>query len=317
MVKKIDALSHLVLDVGNSEFKGFVNGKAFRLLNAYEQTMGALPHRGTEWSVFEEGFAVELFNRPIGDCNGQFVFNPSLGEMKMADQKKEDFYPLVVAGYCSIDFDAPWRVTVSHWNETKGPEIQKKLVGVHPCRVNGREGEADIREVHFMPEGQGANNVYRRNGGTGVLAILDIGYNTVGFSLYNGNSRLKHVYEENSGVREIVRRMLQDKALQELVGYQPAKDALLTALINGGTLPSNSDGEGAIDIRQFTEGYKLEWLRETLSDVHRKYGAIANKVGGFWIVGGGANIIKNAVKGTSYHVPEHPEFVNADGMQDD
>ena len=316
MSNKIDKMNHLVLDVGNSEFKGFINGKAFRLLNAYEQTMGALPHRGKGWDVFSEGFAVELFNRRFGDCNGQFVFNSSLGEMKMADQKKEDFYPLVVAGYCSTDFDSPWQVTISHWDETKGAEIEQKLKGIHACRVNGQEGEVDIRKVRFMPEGQGANNLYRRNGGTGVLAILDIGFNTVGFSLYNGQNRLKHLYVENTGVREIIRRMLQDLALNYLIGYEPAKDALITALVNGGTLPSNADGSGSVDISQFTSGYKLEWLRETLSDVNRKYGAIANKVNDFWIVGGGANILKTAVKGTSYYVPENPEFANADGMQD-
>ena len=316
MAAKVDSLNTLVIDVGNSEFKGFLNGKSFRLLNAYERSEGSLPYRGSEWDIFSDGFAVELFNRRIGDCNGQYLFNRSVGEMKMADQKKEDYYPLVVAGYCSTDFSSPWRVTISHWDETKGPEIEKKLKGVHPCRVNGREGEVDIREVHFMPEGQGANNVYRRSGGTGVLAILDIGFNTVGFSLYSGSTRLKHLYVENTGVREIIRRMEQDQALGRLIGYPAGKDAFITALVNGGTLPSNADGSGSIDIKQFTDGYKFEWLKETLSDVHRKYGSIVNKVSDFWIVGGGANIIKTAVKGTSYYVPENPEFINADGMQD-
>ncbi len=205
-------------------------------------------------------------------------------------------------------------MTISHWDEKKGAEIKKRLIGVHPCCVNTRQVEVDIREVQFFTEGEGANRVYRKDGGGGTLAVLDIGYNTLGFSLYNGDKQILTKYEENSGVREIITRIETDQALLKRVGYAPSRTALIDALIAGGRLSSNTSENGSIDITDLVKGYKLQWLRETLSMVKRRYGTAANKVSEFWIIGGGANLLKDAVKGTRYHVPECPEFVNAEGM---
>lgn len=309
-----------VIDVGNSEIKALINGQILRLPTQYIFTVGTDRRAMMRFQPPFEGFAVTIQSEYAERCSqaGQYQFCPGKPSGNMpSETDKVLFYLPIVLGCCSTgDQDKPWHVVISHWDQYRDNEICNRLKGTFDTRVNGRELNIEIRHVEFIPEGEGADWLARLEAGVkGTIATIDIGFNTVGFNLYSGGGNdAQRKYLENTGVRKIVQSIMDDPALQHQLGRRPTPKAVINSIKDGGNIANNGVMGGMTDISEFINGYASDWLRQTLGGISRRYGADLSEVRNYFLVGGGAHLLKKAVEGTNIHIPADPELANVHGM---
>lgn len=304
----------LVVDIGNHSIDGFINGKPFSLDNRYRWTGSPTPGlmRGAT-SPFQ-GFAIHGCPSP---SQGQFVFsNAASGGENSADGDKVTTYLPVVLGCCAgIKNTASWEIVVNHWDLNREQEIINLLKGQFEPIVNGRSYNINIEKVVFIPEGFGAMHDIRTDETkNGVLAVVDIGFNTIGFSVFDElNNLLCREYIENSGVRKVVESLQSDTFLNGELSSRPSTDGINAALKNGGFYPSQNSANGQIDISSQIKQIVARWLSATLQSLGRRHREQFSQVENLAFVGGGSNLLKGSVPKGAFIVDD-PQWANARGM---
>ena len=304
----------LVLDVGNSDLKGYVNGERFSVPTSYTTNLGLKPRELRQQRAPFDGFAVYDYK---DSAKRQYKFGRGQETGKMpANSDKGTFYKTIVQGCCGgVDNSLPWTVIVSHWDEYRDEELAGSLQGIHTVCVNGNDKEINIDKVVFVVEGEGANLLYRQNGG-GQLAIIDVGYDTVGLRVCNDRGEVNHAYLPGYGVRRGVASIRQSPQLAERVYKEPSARAVIYALQENGQLRSNSnESENPyINISDLVRSSVEDWVADVFGELDSTYGEMINQASAYWMVGGGANWVRPYVEGQSIFIPEEPEFANATGM---
>ena len=309
----------LVLNAGNSDLKGYINGEYFVVPTSYTSTRGYKPREMSEQRPAIDGcFAVYDRN----DKNRQYKFGVGQEGGKMpANSDKGAFYKTFVQGCCAAakDTSLPYRVIISHWDEYRDNEIEAQLLGTHVVCVNGKDIQFEIKEVIFVPEGGGSDLIYRQVG-AGRLAIVDIGYDTIGVRVTGDNGQLNHDYLPGYGVRRVVKDIMQSPDFTDRVSSFNARKVICAIKDNGmyrdyGQM--SADGEVVenpiIDINDVIAPAVQEWVQDAFGEIDSVFGDNLSQASAYWIVGGGANLLRKYVPGTVF-VPAEPEKTDTLGM---
>ena len=310
--KNTDEFNTLVLDIGNSDLKGEVNGQRFSLASNYSRWGGLRKLELSDVIAPFGGFAVYDYNN--NSAATQYKFTEVGGNNLLGDGDKLRLYKTIVQGCCgSVDNDLPWRIVLSYWDRYKLQEPVPLIKGVHSVCVNGKDKEIHIADVHVVAEGAGADVLYRKDF-SGTLTTIDIGYNTLILRSTSNSGLMEHHPEDNHGVREIVTSLANSPALEDLAGGRPTDRAVINAIKNNGVLRSNTMQTPDIDINHLIKPAVENWMQGPFFKLLRRYPDEVNQSSAIWLIGGGANLLSSFTEGTNIHVPEAPEFVNLQGM---
>lgn len=309
----------LVLNCGNSDLKGFINGEYFVVPTSYSSARGCRPREMNKQRPAIDGcFAVY----DLSERNRQYKFGVGQEGGKMpANSDKGGFYKTFVQGCCAAakDTSLPYRVIISHWDEYRDNEIEAQLLGTHVVCVNGKDIQFEIKEVVFIPEGGGSDLIYREVG-AGRLGIVDIGYDTIGVRVTGDNGQLNHDYLPGYGVRRVVKDIIQSPDFIERVSSFNAR-RVIYAIQNKGLYTDygqmSVDGEVVenpiIDINDLIESAVQEWVQDAFGELDSVFGDNLSEVSSYWSVGGGANLVRQYLPGTVF-VPNEPEKTDTLGM---
>ncbi|NEZ65604.1 hypothetical protein D0962_23080 [Leptolyngbyaceae cyanobacterium CCMR0082] len=302
----------LVLDVGNSDLKGYINGQFFCLPSSYVLSFGldSLDLMGVKAPF--DGFSVYDHNN--NPEHKQYKFAKLGGNRVLGDGDKLQMYKVIVQGCCgSRKSDKPWKVVISHWSRGKMGDMKKILKGTHVVTVNGVQSEFKIAEVVPVNEAAGADLLYRQKA-SGSLAVIDIGYNTLIYRQTSEAGVEHHSVFRNYGVRQIVMTIKDSNALRALAGCTPDARAIIRAIQNHGMLRSNQVEKPEVDISHIISAAVRDWASGPLGEVTKRFSSGIGQSSGIWLIGGGANLLRKYAEGTNIHVPEEPEYVNVRGM---
>ncbi|MFG6101136.1 hypothetical protein U2F10_02710 [Leptothoe sp. EHU-05/26/07-4] len=302
----------LVLDIGNSDIKGEINGEQFTLPSNYSQWCGAnnLELRGMRAPF--DGFSVYDYNN--NPAEEQFKFSPLGGKRLLGDGDKLLRYKNIVQGCCgAIKSDAPWKVVLSYWNPAKLNLLPQLLKGTHSVMVNGVDNQFTVDQVIGVAEGAGAHALYRKEG-AGTFVTVDIGYNTLIFRSTSDAGVMEHHTEPKVGVCEIVSYIQKSPALVKQAGTGITDRAVIEAIKSRGILRNNQREIPDIDISPLIKSASANWMEGPLSKLVQEFSADVNQASAIWLIGGGANLLREFTQGTNIHVPADPGFTNLAGM---
>lgn len=300
----------LVLDIGNSEIKAEVNGRRFTLPSNYQQVCGRDYLKLSDIEAPFYGFSVSDLSDPTEVQN---TFSPLGGRNLLGDGDKLLMYKSIIQGCCGgIKTEAPWDVVVSYWKPEKLNTL-KVLEGAHTVMVNGRDNEFNIRRLLAVAEGAGAHALYRKDA-AGTFVSVDIGYDTLIFRSSSEHGVLNHEPIENSGVSQIVEYLQTSKALTQRAGAGITDRAIIDAIKNQGVLRNNQQQVPDVDISDLISAATKFWFQGSFLKIVRRYKADVNQASAIWLIGGGANLLREFTRGTNIYVPEEPGLVNLQGM---
>ncbi len=308
----VSAKNVLGIDIGNSDIKFLINGRLGTLPSSYRSRYGLdkLALSGVEAPY--AGFSVlDRNNNPVEE---QFTFLPLGGNRLLGDGDKDALYRTIVQGCCgSVDNGKDWIVIASYWNRAKLDVIKQSLLGTHTVVVNGKDREFTIKDAIVVPEGEGANLLYRKEG-SGNLVTVDIGFNTLIFRLNGPSGLLTHDVLPESGVRDIIATLEESSALRSLCGFSPDSQAIISAFKNNGFIRSNEKAVPDIDINDLIKASVASWMKGPFQKLLRRNRSSISGASATWIIGGGANLLRERAEGTNLFIPEDPAITNLLGM---
>lgn len=302
----------LVLDIGNSEIKGLVNGELVILPSNYDSWCGKddLQLKGIR-APFDGFTVMDYQNNPL---EVQYKFSPLGGKNLLGDGDKLLLYRNIIQGCCAGDFPAkPWKVVVSYWDQRKLHLLPEKIEGSHTVLINGLDRQFEIDTLVPVAEGSGAHALYRKKF-SGTFVSVDIGYDTVIFRSSSPAGVLNHSARQNTGVKQIVSFILNSPALSKIAGQGVTDRTVIDAIKNGGILRNNSQQVPDVDISSLIAEATKYWFQGSFLKIVQEYKEDVTQASGIWLVGGGANLLKDFTANTNICVPDSPGYVNLHGM---
>ena len=283
-----------VCDLGFSSLKWVYGGKKGRIFSAYRRGSDGQTVVGDE-ALLTAGSSYMKTLEDLVHCYPVFV------EAAANEGEVPKGTPLVVG--------LPYGAWAAEKNRPAG--VVKTLT----IALNG-SGWPDVR---VLPQGLGGIRLYlsRNPGDEGNVLAVDIGFNTVIFTLLSGESR-EIIYGDTfykRGVHQMATQLLLPK-IRDFAPSRTFTPVEVSYLIEQGYIQYGFD---RYDIRDDIEKAAKAYIEDVFRDIHGEIQAhlgLKADFGTVLIFGGGATLIKSSISSTriSVRIIDEPEFANAAGF---
>lgn len=283
-----------VCDLGFSSLKWIYGAKKGRIFSAYRRGADGQTVVGDE-ALLSAGSSYMKTVEELVHCYPVFVEAAAKAEQVPKDA------PLVVGlpyGAWATDRDQPAGV-----------------VRTLTQSLNG-SGWNDVR---VLPQGLGGIRLFldQNPGEKGNVLAVDIGFNTVIFTLFSGATR--EIIHGDTFYKRGVHQMATQLLLPNIRNFAPSRTFTpveVSYLIEQGYVQYGFDRH---DIRDDIEKAARDYIKDVLRDIHGEIQAhlgLKADFGTVLIFGGGATLIKDTISSNrvTVQVLDEPEFANAAGF---